>query len=79
MLSAAAVEVLTLMRDFDEELVYERGTGYVGMKRVRRSIFIELLRAMALRADSFNKSTFERYTINETGRELLKMAEGPEG
>lgn len=65
-------EVLTKMRDEDEELVYERGEAWVGDERTSAAVVFALLRLMAIRMDQ--QSTVggvERYTINETGRKLL--------
>ena len=73
MLTKRQIEILRLMRDQDEELIYERGQGYVDVERVSGRTVFGLLRACAIRADSFNKvGGCERYSINETGLELLK-------
>ena len=68
-------EILTRMRDEDEELVYECGIGYVGLERVGGSVVLALLRLMAISLDPTSTvGGFERYTINSTGLELLDAA-----
>ena len=75
-MTARALEILKIMLDTGEELVYERGAAYVGLERTSRAVVLELQRAMAIRLDQFSKiGNFERYTINETGRELLTPTE----
>lgn len=69
------IEVLRLMRDKNEDLVYACGSGYVGLHSVGRRVVNGLLRLVAIRADSFNRPSFERYTINETGRAILMKFE----
>lgn len=60
------------MRDKDEELVHERGVGYVGLERVGRCLVMRLLRHCAISLDQYSSVGFyEVYTINGTGRELL--------
>ena len=70
------LEILRMMRDAEDsedgELVYERGRGYVGTDPVAARTVLALLRLCAISADQFNKGDLERYTINETGKELLK-------
>jgi len=74
-LTKRQLEVLRIMRDEDEELVYERGIGYVGYSPVAARTVFALLRAMALHAEHGSEpGSFERYTINETGRNLLLEA-----
>lgn len=66
------LQILRLMRDSDEELVYERGTGYVGIEKVSAGTVFGLLRLCAIRMEAGSEvGGFERYTINSTGRELL--------
>lgn len=66
-------QILTKMRDEDEELVYSKGCGWVGYERVSKSVVFGLLRLMAIRMDQFSKvGECERYEINETGRQLLE-------
>lgn len=66
-------EVLRLMRDTDEELVYERGCGYLGLERVAARTVFALLRLMAIRTVGGSPGELERYVINETGLELLRI------
>jgi hypothetical protein len=71
-LTKRQLEVLTIMRDEEEELVYERGTGYVGDSSVSGRTLFALLRCCAISAEVGSEpGGFERYTINETGRNLL--------
>ncbi len=66
-------EVLAIMWAADEELVYERGTGYVGMSPVGPRTVFALIRMMAISLDSTStEGNFERYTINETGKDLVE-------
>lgn len=73
-LTRRQLDILQLMRDEDEELVYSRGIAYVGFERISTRTLSALLRAVAIKADQFNSKEFERYTINETGREILTNA-----
>jgi hypothetical protein len=67
-----------MMRDKDEELVYSKGMGYVDYERVSGRTVFALLRAMAISMDQFSTvGECERYTINETGIELLRAREMP--
>jgi len=71
-------QVLALMAanrdDEDGELVYERGVGYVGLERVGGRTLFALLRMAAISlAEDSEVGGFERYHINETGLELLKL------
>jgi hypothetical protein len=57
----------------DGEIVFEHGHGFLGYDQISRKTIIALLRACAISLDPFSKvGGFERYTINETGRELLQ-------
>jgi len=70
-------EILTRMRDENEELVYESGIGYIGLERVGGSVVTALLRLVAISLDPFSTvGEFERYTINSVGLELLNVAGG---
>ncbi len=65
-------ELLTLMRDNEEELVYEAGIAYVGLVSTNKRMVDSLLRLCAIRLeDGFALGGFERYTINGTGLKLL--------
>lgn len=73
------LEILVLMRDHagtdDGELVYEKGMGYLGLTRVSRRTVFALLAFAAVHANQFSNvsnSGLERYTINETGLNILK-------
>lgn len=67
------LEVLRIMRDEEEDLVYERGLGYVGEERISGRTLFALLRKVAISAEIDSEpGGFERYTINETGRDILR-------
>lgn len=69
------LDILVTMRDEDEELVYEKRRAYLGTKRVDASAVHQLSILMAIHLDQFSQvGGFERYTINETGLNLLKEA-----
>jgi hypothetical protein len=64
------------MRDEEEELVYERGQGFVGDSSVAPRTVFALLRLCALHAEHGSEpGGFERYSINETGTDLLALYE----
>jgi hypothetical protein len=75
-LTKRQLEALRRMRIDDEELVYERGRCYVGSEKFSARTFFALLRACAIRHDPYSAKQgsggMERYTINETGRNLLE-------
>lgn len=72
-------DALRRMHDCEEELVYERGECYVGDEKYSARTFFALLRLCAISHDSTSASSgsggLEVYTVNETGRNLLKEAE----
>lgn len=71
-LTKRQLEVLRIMRDEEEELVYERGCGYVGDNRISGRTLFALLRCVAISEELGSEpGKFERYSINETGREYL--------
>lgn len=77
-LTKRQLEILRLMRDSqhdeDGELVYEKGVGYVGLTRVSSRTVDGLLRNAAIHLETGCKiGQFERYTINQTGLELLQL------
>lgn len=75
-LTPKQARILRRMRDEDEELVFERGVGYVGLERVgRRLVFGLLCRAVVSMAKDSRIGKFERYHINETGRKALAALE----
>jgi len=58
--------------DESGELVYESGSCYLGYDRIDSRIFFGLLRKMAISQDQYSEiGELERYTINETGEQLL--------
>lgn len=73
MITEAQRNVLTIMRDNDEELIYESGECWVGLDQIAKRDFFALLGLAALRMDQYSTvGKCERYTINQTGRELLR-------
>jgi hypothetical protein len=67
--------VLQRMRDDDAELVFERGTGYLELTRISSRTVMALLCRAAITCDQYSRmDKFEWYTINETGREILREA-----
>ena len=79
MLTERQREVLTIMRDHREddegELLYERGTAYLGHRSISTATVFALLRLCAISMNQYSRvGGLERYTINETGLNLL--AEG---
>lgn len=71
------LQVLKMMRDGDFELVYEHGLCYVENERISKGTFIVLLAACALRHDPYSAGPdegLEIYSINETGKNILKEA-----
>jgi hypothetical protein len=60
-------EILTIMRDKNEELIYTSGRGYVGESPVSGRTVFALLRLCAIHADDGEIY----YHITGTGRKLL--------
>ena len=54
----------------DAELVYERGTGYVGTERFGGATFYALLRACVLRHVDGDPGDYEVYVLTEAGRKI---------
>ncbi len=75
-LTRRQIQILRMMRDEDEELVYSKGEAYVGYEHIAPRTVFALIRAMAISMDQFSElGKCERYTINETGLELLRKAD----
>ena len=76
MLTKRQREVLTIMRDKAGseagEIVYEKGEGYLGNRRISSKTIFSLIRLTALRACGDQNGGLERYRIGQTGIELLK-------
>jgi hypothetical protein len=77
-LTKRQLEVLRMMADAEDreefdgaELVYDRGTGYVGLERIGGRTLVALIKACAISQSSINGGT-EVWTINETGRQLIE-------
>jgi len=68
-------EVLTIMADHrdDEagEIVYERGTAYLGDTRIAARTVFALIRLYAISANNPDPRMVEYYRINETGLKLI--------
>jgi hypothetical protein len=76
-LSLRQLQVLRIMRDTDEELVYSKGTAYVGDVKIAPRTVFALLRLAAISMDQYSQvGGCERYTINETGAELVEGKAG---
>jgi hypothetical protein len=73
-LTKRQLDLLQKMRDEDEDLVYERGIGYVGLDRFGATTFRALLMACVLRHEDGEPGEFEVYTINSDGLEVLRRA-----
>jgi len=67
------LEALRMMRDQDEEMVYERGQCYVGLEKFSGATFFRLLRLVAISEADHSRGVggLERYRINETGEAML--------
>lgn len=60
--------------DYEGVLVYERGKAYLGDDRVASRTVFHLIRLGAISKTSDSQiGRFERYTINGTGRRLLRL------
>jgi hypothetical protein len=66
------LEILRKMRDDDEELIYAQGRAFVDMEPTSGRTVFALLRLMAIRKDQYSDLACERYSINDTGRQILK-------
>lgn len=68
----AAVDALVAMRD-GTELVYDRGVGYLGNRRLKdaRKILMELTYGMMVRRLDVTGTSMEYYRIGETGLVFL--------
>lgn len=61
----------------DGELVYERGQCWLGYEQIDSRILFSLVRLMAISLDQYSQvGGFERYHINDTGKDLLRIASG---
>lgn len=64
--------LLEMMRDEDEEFVYEAGCAYVGEVPTSKRMMISLLSLCAIKLEDDSEiGGFERYTISGTGKKLL--------
>jgi hypothetical protein len=74
-------EILQRMADDpdgeDGELVYERGIAYLGLERIAARTVNALIRLYAISVSDFESiGKYERWHINETGRQLLEAEQG---
>ena len=66
-------EVLTVMRETGEELVYEPGGGWwFGEGRTNGKLGIRLLRLMLIALTQDSHDAFQMFVINEAGRRALE-------
>jgi len=72
------LEVLKIMADNEEDdyegtIAYECGTAYIGDTRIAARTVFALIRACAI-SETFScgGKLVEHYSINETGKEILK-------
>ena len=70
-LSKRQMKTLRVMRDDEEELIFEGDRGYVGNHPIGSGTFHALLRACAIRSTGG-----AYYEINETGLKILATMEG---
>ena len=71
-LTKRQLEVLRIMRDRDEELVYEQGEGWVDDEKIAPRTFFALLRSCAISCVEIGQvGRLERYRLNSTGRSYL--------
>jgi hypothetical protein len=73
-LTARQAHILGIMRDQEEELVYERGEAWIGLERTSRRLAFNLLGLCAVSLDSFDEAgsgKMEHYSISESGLKLL--------
>ena len=65
--------ILELMRDEDEEFVYEAGMAYVGEFSTSKYMLMNLLRLCAIKLEDGCEigRGLERYTLSGTGKKLL--------
>lgn len=74
LLTDRQVVALRKMRDEEEEIVYERGQCWVGNEQFGPRTFFGLIRCMVISQESgFDKSGYQMYTINATGRRALDI------
>jgi hypothetical protein len=70
-LTKREAEVLAILQAADAELVYEKGTAYVGHQRVGGKVVNMLLFKMCVSQSAGELGGYEVYQINETGRKAL--------
>lgn len=73
-MTPAATRLLTAMRDEEEDLVCDRLECWVGLTRFSRRTVTALLRLTAISECRFPGGG-ETYTLNDTGRALLRRPE----
>ncbi len=75
-LTKRQIEILKIMYDNEDtddgEIVYDKGIGYLGLKRIAPRTIFALLRVCCISLDQFGGG-MEHYHINGTGEDFLKM------
>jgi hypothetical protein len=74
-LSPAQISALTLLSEEDAELTYEKGAAgwWIGLDKISGVVANVLIRHCLVSMDQYSRvGEFERWTLNETGREALK-------
>lgn len=83
MLSATALKLLKWMAEdgddengYERELICEGRSWMAGINRVSKRTAMELLAHLCISRDSYSGDSFERFTINGTGRKVLADPKG---
>lgn len=75
-LTKRQIEILKIMYDNEDtddgEIVYDKGTGYVGLEKIAPRTIFSLLRLCCISADQYG-GAIEHYHINGTGEDFLRM------
>ena len=75
-LTKRQIEILKIMHDNEDtedgEIVYEKGTGYIGLEKIAPRTIFALLRVCCISLDQYGGS-MEHYHINGTGEDFLRM------
>ena len=68
--------ILRMMSDSEEEIVYERGRGYVGIERIAARTVFHFLRCAWIKSVGGKIGQVEYYAISEAGRAALSEHDG---
>ena len=63
--------VLAVFENHGKDLVYERGSAYLGLHRISAGLMFSLIHKMLISETSQMGNEPEHYRINETGRHAL--------